>query len=219
MPRIEGLEQAFGEKVPEGVDLEKTGAWLDEKVEAMLEAERNGVRASEQKNFKELQDKYNLTNAELEDLRNGGKPGATTPEPTSATEPGSRAEAIRKQQADAKAEADRQAAIDAAVGKTKKFFVASAAALKDGIPESVVQLAGEDPDKLEELTVMYRAMNPSGEKPGEKKPGTGGITPGSTNSKVGVDDGKATSFDRSLALVNRLPTMSMQGGVPQDLNS
>lgn len=201
MPRIE-LSELFGGTVPEGIDAEKTGIALDEKIEVLLKAEGDGVRSSEQTNIKERDEKIELLNAELEDLKTG-----TTAKTPAATEPGGKAAEIRaKQQAD-KSEAAHKADIAKAVGDRDNFWKATLEAKNAGIPESIIERSGGSAEKLADLTVMYQEL---GGKP--KTESGSGILNSSNENDNKVTTPPTTSIDRVAALVSKMPMATLSGG-------
>ena len=208
MPRIE-LSEVFGGTVPEGIDAEKTGAFLDEKIEALLKAEGDGVRSSEQTNIKERDEKIELLTAELEDLRTG-----TTGKEPAATEPGSKAAEIRARQQQSKAEAAQQAAINKAVGDRDNFWKATLEAKSAGIPESIIERSGGNAEKLADLTVMYQELG--GKAKTETKQGSGILNSNNDNSTV-TEEPK-TSIDRVANLVAKMPMATLSGGQQHDLS-
>lgn len=210
MPRIE-VSELFGGTVPEGIDAEKTGSFLDEKIEALLKAEADGVRSSEQTNIKERDEKIELLTAELEDLRTG-----TPAKSPAATEPGSKAAEIRARQQAAKAEAEQKALIEKAVSNRDNFWKATLEAKEAGIPESIIERSGGNAEKLADLTVMYQELG--GKTKTETKPGSGIPNPTNDNDTK-VSEEPKTSIDRVAQLVSKMPMATLSGGQTHDLTS
>lgn len=209
MPRIE-ISDLFGGQIPEGVDAEKTGELLDQRLNALLEEERSGVRSSEQKNVQERDAQIELLKAELEDLRSG-TPASSTP----STETGSKAAEIRARQQAAKLEAERKAEIEAAIASRDNFWKATLDAKEKGIPDSIIERSGGNAERLADLTVMYQELS-AVSKPKETQMRMGQLTPTPNDEPVGSEP--ANSIERVARLVAKLPSMTMSGGVVQNLD-
>lgn len=204
-PRIE-LSDLFGGTVPEGIDAEKTGGELETRIEALIKAEGDGVRSSEQANLKTLQDEMDVKTAELEDLKAG-----TTGKPASTTESGGKAAEIRARQAAEAATVATDKLVSDAVSSRDAFWTATLEAKELGIPDTIIKRSGGDAEKLADLTVMYQELGGK-----TTKKGGGKLTPGLENQTI-VESSESSSLEKVSALVSKMPMVSMSGGQVQTL--